>query len=1824
MPFGDATDSMRRMVEATGKLGASFDSLYNSYVKHDVGLNKFIRDNREFAAVLRNVSGELKYAGSVSNSTQKEYVAHIQQIKKMSQEYAVLKETLRMLDERAKPIPEKMAKIVSGFTSGTSSIKSMIASITGLDISFEGLKRTLLTFNQAQFDGVRISERYGESLADFQAALARVQRTTIISQQGFATLNKLFKENFLGIPPTAAAIANLATVMQNRLGYSEDVIIEKTRDLISLQNQIPFIFDRINDAMKDYAAGNMKSADSVFMIMRAWGATRPQIESAMNIMTSPTGGLGKTMEFNKRMAEAAKTTRDAQLDIARDNQKSLETIAATMAKAAQFVDKLSASFKGLAGYIAGAASALEILKVGSFLSSISRWGAAANAASALGGGRMAVMGIPAAVGVGAGAMSLTQRMASGATLKEAAGPAAATGGASLLVGMATRIALSRVMPGPMATALSALAAGGTGYAVNKLFPAQKAPPPAAVGLQPLQAMVGEDASRSIAESVIQENITNSVGREKIYREALLKNLIDQGRSTEAISAGITDQAELNEVIKKSTEKIASNSSKISSATKDAAKAEDAFQRSAYMVNALFESQRETLVKTAGLIAEARGGWAAQIKEMSEKGLLPKEGIGATLNLDVTLAKNKLQSFTDVATIEMSVVGASLGASVDIPSATLEKYKTMKENLEGQKAIYALMIQQKDELLKKMVTTPGGMEDKTLSPQYHALEDNMRNLAKEIGVADDALTKFKQNTFGSKLGRGTEDIMRQAYALQQIASTKMEVNAPDSKEWQDAFAQFQKLQDVMKNVEVATGEALQAQIERITTPFKQTLDIQEQSLKFREQEMNLIRATGLGMWQDYAATKATVEAMDQQVRTMGTLKKSLMDRGNAALGQYHIQIDWNHALTNQAETQDAITNAIKARGGDQAKQKMAVQEYLYYVKAIAGVETNRRDLIMREVELTKTFREGYLDAMTEQISMLGDFGQEIGTMETGVPSLIAAGALPTFRAGGTGQRAPGAPEAAPSYLPQYGMMTGTPITPLLQYTGVYQGEPRTLAEAEARPAALAASMSGGSPAGMGAILARGSPQAQAYADRWTESAAAGYLQPPAGGGWHASDAEMYAAASWRGFGGITNARTIPTGGGTNTYDVQNAIRSHGQAIDYFADTTVGQVDRFKSAMDAVTSSADRASAALGGIGQGKGGQRAWSASSGVIAQALNRGGIVQTGVIRPGSAVIPMQGGGPTDTQALSVAGTAGQQLALVNPSESILSPEGINRTVRKKMGAVFDEGDVPGTGIAVKKDDHGRVTGVIVGGQTIPADTYRSMYASQVHKVEETMATQGVRDAIGQAVRDRKAGRPAMTASDYLNQFNKRWADSGILFPFSQTDIIAAMHHPEEAAKQIRSAVDQAMIARGMPVRYHIDKRLDVHNASSDAVNEFNNLLDVMRGFQYMPLLRHPKNIIRAAMNDHGPSSDAPLRHFAVAKAYQPPPPRAKKRYAFRSYDQDNGITDQEMTVLGTLQRFAVQAATSPLSIPGIGPILASVLRSSGGIGEKYVKLHDDSAQASQAIHKLLEGDSVYQAMFDVGNYVPEHLLETIYYAKWAGAAGAKGIGALRAVMSGKTATQAGEAVAGKFFVPEYLRSVKQNPEALMKMMNLEKGGIRYLWRTRGTGKPISLPPPLGALSRSARRYMSLASASLADGGMIDSGSYVVRTAAAQGNAPLLNALGSQWVTGGIPGRDSVPFGISRAGGGLAILMPGEAIVPPQYADIGESINKGMMHLGGYFANGGGADAAASRDIGVAGLTPTTAAAAIAAKDVRVSVGISKESSWLLAEDKTDYNKFYS
>ena len=62
-----------------------------------------------------------------------------------------------------------------------------------------------------------------------------------MSQQDFSNLNNSIKQLYLGIPPTAKALADMVKELRGRVGYNDNAIAALLTSLVQLQSKMPQI-----------------------------------------------------------------------------------------------------------------------------------------------------------------------------------------------------------------------------------------------------------------------------------------------------------------------------------------------------------------------------------------------------------------------------------------------------------------------------------------------------------------------------------------------------------------------------------------------------------------------------------------------------------------------------------------------------------------------------------------------------------------------------------------------------------------------------------------------------------------------------------------------------------------------------------------------------------------------------------------------------------------------------------------------------------------------------------------------------------------------------------------------------------------------------------------------------------------------------------------------------------------------------------------------------------------------------------------------------------------------------------------------------------------------------------------------------------------------------------------------------------------------------------------------------------------------------------------------------------------------------------------------
>jgi len=251
----------------------------------------------------------------------------------------------KALNFAASSAASKVQMLSKSTAEATASFLQQASALTGVNVSYQGLTNSLETYRRSQIEVAVIARNYGESVSDIARAQTAASRSVVASKQAFADLNKTWKEMYLGIPPTTAAVAKFSHELQSRFGYAIETTNQKTREFLQLQNSIPQSLDMITQAQNAYRRSTTegdKAAAGLLMTLRAMGASRQQIKDAMIMARPPDAAIQGLMTYEKTMARLKQTQQDSLLNMAQKMEPSLTKIARVVGGLADALAKIPA------------------------------------------------------------------------------------------------------------------------------------------------------------------------------------------------------------------------------------------------------------------------------------------------------------------------------------------------------------------------------------------------------------------------------------------------------------------------------------------------------------------------------------------------------------------------------------------------------------------------------------------------------------------------------------------------------------------------------------------------------------------------------------------------------------------------------------------------------------------------------------------------------------------------------------------------------------------------------------------------------------------------------------------------------------------------------------------------------------------------------------------------------------------------------------------------------------------------------------------------------------------------------------------------------------------------------------------------------------------------------------------------------------------------------------------------------------------------------------------------------------------------------------------
>ena len=1840
--FRESADELSNLLRMSHNLSSEMQKQQNDMLRLSATGQNVIAAYKAMQTNAQAISKEWETHHRISAKLIQDYGTQAQAINKLKQQYAELERVQKVLDLASKSASEKMQLAFDTMGKVSGGAVGLVARLTTLGLTYDHLKSTLLDYNRSAFEGMRIGERYGDSTTKLTSALKAVSSQTALSQQDFVDLNLAVKQLSVGLPMTSEAVQKFAATLSNKLGWSAEQVKKGMMDLIPLQNKLPSLFDRITKAQNDQSGSAVKAAASVKMLtdkLYAMGASRAEVEGVLNTITKPKFEFDKWMGFEKTIAKSKQSIQDVNLEIANKMQRGLEMVAKTQAAISKMINVLpSAIMMATAGFalmgVAVGKVLFQLSQVAGIMKMLPAYAAATTAGldkgtlkdfgKGMGRGVLAVGATVAPmIGTAVGDWGSSKYLGSTADYDPSKGApkgggrwgAAAIEGGANAVGLGATGAYYGGMFGKKGRAIGAgigafagLIGGGIkGYmkggdaeaeqtAKQKEYLETQAAGASQMGMAARGAEVGVKEGSSQKEILAAVRQEVDLEKQKAAYEALYRmGAVKSGEVTQGILQNVKDEVKAREATESIVTKVLSG------------------------VNGIQDVERQIERSVEGQTQELE----AQIQIYNK---LADVGKAAASSLEAgTLGTEMANRLMDQGMEGYRQQAAAVGKQ-----AVLAYVKAFSDNEDVMKNLNP-MEQMSAGQIKSAEDTVKAQAMKIDSMQGNAAPEAIQKEREELAKLTDQMTKMEAKADFTKafnmgdVNKGIEEINEKIKKLheEQAAGNKQTYDAKNG--WQDIdtvldglLSKQGQLVDLSgKYAAILAGPINQA-FTNVTAGTKREIGMQDQLLGLGEARLAL--AEKMGLPQSYSALKNQVALTYQQYQNNEKVVAQQAQVVKQLEAQYQTTIDVQSVLNGTKTIEQVIGEAKEKSLGTAKMTGEAEVAAVAAIKNQVGATTQMVNLEGKLAELTKTWREGWLDAMEETVINAGDFTAVIGMGGKNVPEAIAAGRPDTFRYGGVNRQAMDAYQARE--------LQGTPAlrftdvqmqmnrdvqndNPLMRHTNVTSWNP---GQSVAAAAAGYAPMLETGPLSAAGVQAQVEENMRTGGSRIITPGATGPMRPG-----------EYGAAGNRTLGvqqpggpstGLPNPTIVNpvfTNLDSAAGDLKGAAANlneavgklHGKAGGGIVKAAGGGLLRLQTGGEAGMSKTAAAAGMIGVTGAGIAG----GVGLAMLDKKLRRKMMHEE--YAEAAKHAQKQLGMPAHSNAIEAEFTDLGTHA-VKPSTAMMKPRArmpIKTAPRSRGYMGRGAGISLAAGIAGEymqqsgnKNVRGAGHAVEIAGEAL------GLYTT----VAGASATYGATTAIG-----------AVGSAAIMPIIAAGAAGAGVGYAvdkaFGTSDAISALYNDKSEA-QLReeqkisgesAAMRKQLIARTAPKKQ--DEKVKAYEKAQRANERAANSARVSQaagagGYQngYADLIKaHPtlssRSIISGivGMEKSTAITDPKEREAAMAGYSDSTRASIAKVTELEERLNRKDLTDSQRDLIQSLRdvaminrtnAFASEVATSAGKKEQAE---ADAKTQSAGAAKAMEAQAKQKALASLDKHKIGTYDTPYGLVRMSGKGEAEYVNGR---AKTKAPApepvmidgrlkpGAMGDG------RGVDARGVSNPSLGSISPDEYLEHIRKSKGIVSPEEGLAKIRAYKLEEEYKTfNAPVNVNEKLAAASVPSNRLEGRGGSNRlegrgpsgrlerrADGGGIASGSFIVKASQAAGAAGI---PGVGYVTGGTPGRDSVMFDVLAGGGSpsgtQALLMPGEAIVPPAYAGIGQAINSGIMA----FEDGG---VAAARDIAMA------------------------------------------
>jgi len=1050
------------------------------YHESSGAVNKMVAQHQKMLDVGAKIISQWSTSNRISGRSLLEYsklAKGVQDLTKQYKEYAAIQKLFEFL---AKTHLEKITSLVVGLSKLASSATGLAARFGGLALGYKELTDRLVTYNRTVFDGMRIGQRYGDSVEEFNSSLLKLKTTTAFSKQDFAELNLVIKQMSVGIPMTSSAVGKFAETLTNKFGWSAEKVISVAKELMSIQTKLPSLITRVNktiDAFSRSADEGAESADALYNKLLSIGASQGDIETVMSTVSKVTPDLAKWMSFERTIETSKRDIKDVNLEIAEKMKSGLETIAKIQAGIAKSINMMGPGWMmavgglsmfgaGLTGILIQLSSAVKMVKLirgavrgtlggpGGGVPGVNTGGApgipatgGANSGFAPGGnysgfrnsstkishyppghspqsqskvsggggkggggfgfsgarfaGAMAVsiLGSAAASGLGSYDDKMTenwmrQNQGEKSTVGGLKGKKARVGALKGAADWGAKAAPLLMIPGYGAAIVGGAAlVGGAVGGVKGWMEGDKLEKQHKKEKRESQALKAEQMRSIAQEKGIQ--IDKGASQSEIIEKLRIEN--NENKQLAAMQVlyaqGLIKKNDLQTIFEGNKR----NEGKIAQKIDDITLKTFGYEKERFTINMQIKravtGQLEELERTLEV--------AMKLKSVGEgmPEALKTGNIGS--GLARTLAGIGVQGAQSAKqTLGRKLSASFIRAHSDDPeiqklltpekSAALAK---MKSNEEAQKKL----IRDEEAIHIKAQTDSSGVSDETAKQQI-------------FDKANEQIAKLKQQSVD--LGKSMDDLMsstnwetlvppsRVMEELDKLSKSLEQAGSPDARE--KILVKMSLYAEDAKKLAEASGALMDLQFSQKTQKLQQENALLEKQAELGETQLSL--AEKMGMPQSYRALQSQVDLTFQQYQNLEKQKAAQQEVISGWEKEHNVKLDIESVMNRTktvAEALDEISGQTNLSVGARNDAEQKLTKALIEQTCISNEQLQKEAKL---AELTKTWREGWMDAMDEYVANAGDYVSIMGLGDKNIPEKIAAGAPDTFKYGGENRKA----------------------------------------------------------------------------------------------------------------------------------------------------------------------------------------------------------------------------------------------------------------------------------------------------------------------------------------------------------------------------------------------------------------------------------------------------------------------------------------------------------------------------------------------------------------------------------------------------------------------------------------------------------------------------------------------------------------------------------------------------------------------------------------------------------------------------------------------------